>query len=113
MPEEFVPIEEGFQNSEFIPFGQQEFESESIFSLNVVHQQESAISFCVKDEVIMDFRTNGDIYVRGEKIDNNKDAYIGFLEFLHGTGNYHGEIPEREKKNVRLFNKMKFIRGVK
>mgnify|MGYP006919311821 CR=1 FL=1 len=48
--------------------------------------EDSAITFKCKDIPVIDIKINGDVYIKGELIDNNEAVYSALLDFLEDSG---------------------------
>lgn len=55
--------------------------------LNHQKPKEAAIQFKLAGESVLEFKHNGQVFVRGELVDDNKEIYKAVKEFLMQTGN--------------------------
>lgn len=51
----------------------------------------SLFSIYTNNEVVLEFMRNGDIFVKGKLVENNKEIVEGFKEFLRNEGYFDGE----------------------
>ena len=81
--------------------------NESIeFTANSPQSEDSTFSFNLAGQIepVIDIRYNGDVLIKGEKIENNRALYDALVAFAHCAGFYKNKLTEEQQKLVDSFS---------